>query len=84
MARLVCVKAAAHPARLMDVVASAFDSLELDWWSIVELLHAGERESSVSTANGETSETPGSMPLVPGNDWYVSQSCVSVVDKCRI
>lgn len=44
---LMTDEVAAHGARLTGVVTSAFDSLELDLWSIVELLHTAEQGFSV-------------------------------------
>lgn len=61
-------KGAAHWASLTDIVASASDSSEMYFQSIVDLSRAAERAGQGSTNNPETSGTPSCMPLVPGNN----------------
>lgn len=51
-----------------------WDSLESSLRFIVELLRMENPGGEVSTANLEMSVAPLSIPLVPGNDWFVSQS----------
>lgn len=65
---MVSEKVAAHSVSLMDVVGSASDGLKVDFWSMAELLWAGERGVRVSIARTQASGTPSSMPLVTGND----------------
>lgn len=59
---------AAQSARFSDVVASAYDRLELDLRSIVEQLRAAERGIQVLTKSPELSRTLSSMLLVSVND----------------
>lgn len=50
-ARLVSDKVAARQVIFMDVVDTAFESLELISPSIVQVLHMAERDDTVSTGN---------------------------------
>lgn len=51
----------------MKVVASAFDLLELNFRSIVELLSTAYRVFRMSTTNPEASGSSSPMPMGPGN-----------------
>lgn len=61
--RLVSDEVGSHCAKLTGVAASALESLELDFWSIVELFRVAERENEVSTTNYESSRTSFSRLL---------------------
>lgn len=64
VACLVNGEAAAHRAKLTDVVSLAPASLEPELQSIVELAWAAERGGRLSTTSPETSEMSSSMVLV--------------------
>lgn len=66
--RLVNNKVSSHCARFSYVVNSAFESLEMDPQSIVELLRAAYRGGRMFTASPETLESLSFMPLVPRID----------------
>lgn len=72
--RSVRAEVVVHRARVMGVVISAFDSLELDRPSLLELLCMAERGGRVVTASPETSGTPSSVRVVPGKHLLASQS----------
>lgn len=71
--RLVGEEVPAHRAMLTDLVASAWNGLELDLHSIVEFLCAAERGGGECTADPETSGTPLFMLLGPGIDSLTGQ-----------
>lgn len=67
MAPLVSDEVFAHLEILTDVVASAFDSLELDYWYIVQLLRTAEQELKCLRL-AQRGQQRLSISLVPGND----------------
>lgn len=66
VASLVCDEGAVHCAPINGVLISASDSLELNWWFILQFLSSVEQKDRLSTASCKTSETSAFMPLDNG------------------
>lgn len=69
----------ARCARPIDVAASAFNRLKVDFQVIVELLYAADQWAPVYADSPETFGTSSSISMVPGNDGVAGQSCISVI-----